>query len=99
IFCDDLLDRLHKDSATPAAVCVSILDRWRDLFNPKAGRLLSEQALVGLLAELHVLERIAGRASGAAALRLWTGPDKARADFTGSLASLDFRSFAVDRMA
>ncbi len=91
IFCDDLLDRLAEDPATPAAVCVSVLDRWRDLFNPKDGRLLGEQALVGLLAELHVLERIAGYALGTA-LRLWTGPDKARADFTGSLASLEVKA-------
>ena len=74
IFCDDLLDRLEEDPAAPAAVCVSVLDRWRDLFNPEAGRLLGEQALVGLLAELHVLERVADRAQGSA-LRLvdWTG--------------------------
>jgi Putative PD-(D/E)XK family member, (DUF4420) len=91
IFCDDLLDRLEDDSAAPAPVCLSVLERWRDLFNPEGGRLLGEQALVGLLAELHVLERIASRGP-MAALRLWTGPDKARADFTGSLASLEVKA-------
>lgn len=91
IFCDDLLDRLEDDSAGPAAVCVSVLDRWRDLFTPKGGRLLGEQALVGLLAELHVLERLADR-SLEAALRLWTGPDKARADFTGAQASIEVKA-------
>jgi hypothetical protein len=91
IFCDDLLDRLEDDSAAPAAVCVSVLDRWRDLFNPEGGRLLGDQALVGLLAELHVLERVADRAQGSA-LRLWTGPDKARADFTGVLASIEVKA-------
>ena len=82
IFCDDLLDRLEEDSAAPAPVCVSVLDRWRDLFNPEAGRLLGDQALVGLLAELHVLERVADRAQGSA-LRLWTGPDKAQGGLHG----------------
>lgn len=91
IFCDDLLDRLEADPAAPAAVCVSVLDRWRDLFNPKPGRLLGEQALVGLLAELHVLEQIAGR-DVSSALRLWTGPDRARADFTGRLAALEVKA-------
>jgi Putative PD-(D/E)XK family member, (DUF4420) len=91
IFCDDLLDRLEVDSAVPAAVCVSVLDRWRDLFNPRRGRLLGEEALVGLLTELHVLERIASHDLGSA-LRLWTGPDKARADFTGSLAALEVKA-------
>lgn len=91
IFCDDLLDRLEAEPAAPAAVCVSVLDRWRDLFSLKRGRLLGEQALVGLLAELHVLERIAGR-NPDSALRLWTGPDKARADFTGSLAALEVKA-------
>jgi len=91
IFCDDLLDRLESDSAEPAAVCVAVLDRWRDLFSPKGGRLLGEQTLVGLLAELHVLERIAERALGAA-LHLWTGPDKARADFTGVIAAIEVKA-------
>jgi hypothetical protein len=91
IFCDDLLDRIEEDSAAPAAVCVSVLDRWRDLFTPKVGRLLGEQALAGLLAELHVLERIAGRFPEAA-LHWWTGPDKARADFTGALASIEVKA-------
>jgi hypothetical protein len=91
IFCDDLLDRLAVAAAAPSAVCVSVLDRWRELFNPNRGRLLGEQALVGLLAELHVLEQIAGRDLGSA-LRLWTGPDKARADFTGSLAALEVKA-------
>ena len=91
IFCDDLLDRLEAEQAAPAAVCVSVLDRWRDLFNPKRGRLLGEQALVGLLAELHVLERIAVRELGSA-LSLWTGPDNARADFTGNRAALEVKA-------
>jgi hypothetical protein len=68
-----------------------VLDRWRDLFNPDRGRLLGEQALVGLLAELHVLERIAG-CDLDSALLLWTGPDKARADFTGSFAALEVKA-------
>ena len=91
IFCDDLLDRLEDDSVAPAPVCVSVLDRWRDLFNPEDGRLLGEHALVGLLAELHVLERVADCALGSA-LRLWTGPDKARADFTGAFASIEVKA-------
>jgi hypothetical protein len=91
IFCDDLLDHLEAEPTVPAAVCVAVLDRWRDLFSPKRGGLLSEQALVGLLAELHVLERIVG-CDPDSALLLWTGPDKARADFTGSLAALEVKA-------
>jgi len=91
IFCDDLLDRLESDSAEPAAVCTAVLDRWRDLFSPKGGRLLSDQTLVGLLAELHVLERIAERDLGSA-LHRWTGPDNARADFTGALAAIEVKA-------
>lgn len=91
IFCDDLLDRLPNDPIGPGPVCVSVLDRWRDLFNAKHGPMLGEQALVGLLAELHVLERIASR-DPVSALRLWTGPDKARADFSGTLAALEVKA-------
>jgi hypothetical protein len=91
IFCDDLLDRLPGEPAAPAAVCASELDRWRELFNPKHSRLLGEESLVGLLAELHVLEQIANRAHGAV-IRLWTGPDKARADFAGNQAALEVKA-------
>lgn len=91
IFCDDLLDRLSTNPTAPGPVCMSVLDRWRDLFNAGRGRLLGEQALVGLLAELHVLERIAGR-DQTSALSLWTGPVKARADFTGTHASLEVKA-------
>jgi hypothetical protein len=91
VFCDDLLERLSVESAPPAAVCSSVLERWRELFNPKRGALLGPEALAGLLAELHVLERVAARSPGRA-VRTWTGPDKARTDFAGTRAAVEVKA-------
>jgi len=91
VFSDDLLERLSVEDTPPAAVCSSVLERWRELFNPARGALLGSEALVGLLAELHVLEKIAAR-SPSRAVRMWTGPDKARADFTGARAAVEVKA-------
>src|SRR5262249_48865292 len=77
--------------APPAAVCSSVLERWRELFNPRRGALLGSDVLVGLLAELHVLEQIAAR-SPSRAVGTWTRPDKARADFPGSSAAIEVQA-------
>jgi hypothetical protein len=99
VFCDDLLERLAVEVAPPAAVCSAVLARWRELFNPSRGPLLGREALVGLLAELHFLEHVAER-SPARAVDLWTGPDKARADFTGARAAIEVKaSTGRDRVA
>jgi hypothetical protein len=91
VFCDDLLDRLAAETAPPAAVCSAVLARWRDLFNPRRGPLLGREALAGLLAELHFLEHVAER-SPSRAVQLWTGPNKARADFTGARAAVEVKA-------
>jgi hypothetical protein len=91
VFCDDLLERLSAESGPPAAVCSAVLERWRELFNPRRGALLGSEAVVGLLAELHVLEQLAARSPGRA-VQLWTGPDKARADFTGARAAMEVKA-------
>jgi Putative PD-(D/E)XK family member, (DUF4420) len=91
VFCDDLLERLSVEDAPPAVVCSSVLERWRELFNPKRGALLGSDALAGLLAELRVLEQVAAR-SPALAVHLWTGPDQARADFTGERAAVEVKA-------
>jgi Putative PD-(D/E)XK family member, (DUF4420) len=91
VFCDDLLEHLSVENAPPAAVCSSVLERWRELFNPQRGALLGSEALAGLLAELRVLEQVAAR-SPARAVQVWTGPDKARADFTGTRAAVEVKA-------
>lgn len=91
VFCDDLLERLSIETAPPAVVCSAVLARWRELFNPRRDPLLGSEALAGLLAELHFLEHVAAR-SPATAVQLWTGPDKARADFTGTRAAVEVKA-------
>jgi hypothetical protein len=91
VFCDEILDRLATEAAPPAAVSSAELGRWRALFNPVRGALLGPEALAGLLAELHVLEQLACRVPGQA-VSLWTGPDKARADFTGACAGIEVKA-------
>jgi hypothetical protein len=91
VFCDDLLEHLSAESAPPAAVCSAVLERWRELFNPRRDALLGSEALAGLLAELHFLEQLAARSPGRA-VHLWTGTDKARADFTGARAAVEIKA-------
>jgi hypothetical protein len=91
VFCDDLLERLSAETAPPAAVCSDVLERWRELFNPRWGALLGSEAIVGLLAELHVLEQVAAL-SPSRAVQIWTGPDMARADFTGARAAIEVKA-------
>lgn len=91
VVCDEMLDRLSQDSSTPAQACRSVLTRWRELFASAPGPLLGRAELVGLLAELHLLELLAAL-SPERALRVWTGADKARFDFTGSTVAFEVKA-------
>ncbi|GGR73194.1 hypothetical protein GCM10010169_16490 [Micromonospora fulviviridis] len=88
---DEMIGRLAGSPTQPGFVCLTVLDRWRDLLSPSDSPLLGMDALAGLLAELHLMEQVAERDPDAA-VRLWTGPDAARADFTGIGASVEVKS-------
>jgi hypothetical protein len=91
VLCDDLLARLGEDPTPPAAICTAVLERWRELLVPTRSSLLGPETLIGLLTELHFMEQIAA-VSPVQAVALWTGPDNARADFTGTHVGVEVKA-------
>lgn len=77
-----------------AEVVVACLDKWRELL--RAGGGANRPDAAGLLAEMHVVERIA-QLDPEKALSLWTGPDRAARDFTGGTGLLEVKAFSTNR--
>jgi hypothetical protein len=91
-FCDEILEALADAPDNPPATCLMILERWRDLLEPRSSRLLGANALSGLLAELHLLERIASLGGAQGVLALWMGPEGARFDFMGEGSAVEVKA-------
>jgi hypothetical protein len=87
---DDILARLSAGEKNVAAVCIAVLGRWRELLNPEAGHLLSQQALAGLFGELEQLRELC--AVDPRLVRSWTGPRGARHDFTAPGKAIEVKS-------
>ncbi|WP_380258571.1 PD-(D/E)XK motif protein [Kineococcus sp. GCM10028916] len=78
--CDDILVALTaapRGNSVP--VCVGVLDAWRSLLRPRPSEVMNRSAVLGLLAELHVLERLL--MVDPDALDRWQGPSGHRHDF------------------
>lgn len=77
---EEMLRAVGADPDRPAVVCRAVLDRWREFLGAERSPLLSEEATVGLLAELlvllNVLEHDLDRR-----LDVWAGPSGAVHDF------------------
>ena len=91
VFCDDLLERLSVENAPPAAVCSSVLERWRELFNPSAVHCSDPRRWPACSQNCMCLSR-SRRGHQSRAVRTWTGPDKARTDFTGARAAIEVKA-------
>jgi hypothetical protein len=78
----DVVARIDGGEAPHAALPKS-LEEWRDLFRAAPPGLSMEQA-VGLIGELHVLERLADSVGTGDALDAWWGPDGHPHDFYSS---------------
>jgi hypothetical protein len=92
--CDEILLNV-RETPDAAGMCVTaVLERWRELLGPASQHLLSEQALKGLLAEMHVLESLAS-VSPDLAMKLWTGVDNQRHDFTGRVSSCEVKASSL----
>lgn len=88
---DDVVAEIELDPITPGATLVRTLDKWRSLFQASDLGLLSVDAQLGLLAELHLLEQLmlSGEQN---AIALWTGPDRTRHDFVGRLWAVEVKA-------
>lgn len=74
----------------PGAVAIRVLARWQSLFRT-GGEAMGPGALAALLAELLVLERVAGR-EAAGSTTAWVGPDEARHDFRRGSHAVEVKS-------
>jgi hypothetical protein len=88
---DDMLRVLSAVPREPGRACLMTLERWRALLEPANELLLSVTAQLGLIAELHVLERLA-EVGFDAVVNLWTGPDASRHDFTGATCAIEVKA-------
>lgn len=80
----DVVARIDAGEVPHAALPRSLAE-WRDLFRAGTHGFSMEQA-VGLIGELHVLERLAGSIGQSDALAAWWGPDGHPHDFYSSAA-------------
>lgn len=92
--CDEILDLCEQTPSAAGAAVTVVLERWRELLGPASSRLLGDQELKGLLAELHVLESLVS-AAPRQAFKIWTGVDKARHDFTGLRAACEVKASSL----
>lgn len=92
--CDEIIEHCEMTPSSPALSVNVVLERWRELLGPPGRRLLTEQQLKGLLAELHVLEAVAA-VSPSRAVKLWTGVDRNRHDFTGLRTACEVKASSL----
>lgn len=83
-------DLVHAES--PALTAVESLAKWRNLFSiAGAGGLLSEPQMIGLLAELLVLESVLRR-DVSRRVELWTGHSGSQHDFRNGSDALEVKA-------
>lgn len=84
--CTDL-----ADASSAAGHVVAAVARWKRLFADASRGPLTEAQLIGLLAELHLLEKIL-EDDPARSLAVWTGPDKSQHDFRSGAAAAEVKA-------
>jgi hypothetical protein len=76
----DILNMLgSEEPPDPVAGTLGVLERWRELLRPAAGRAATRERLAGVFGELRVLERIVER-DPARRIDSWIGPTSTRHD-------------------
>jgi hypothetical protein len=90
LFADDLLRALRVNGTAPGAQCLVTLEKWRNLLEPASSQLLGREEQIGLIAELHVLERLISIGT-VAAVATWTGPDRSRHDFASGTVVVEVK--------
>jgi hypothetical protein len=97
LFCqvaDEMLEEMRHDPGQPAIACQMVLDRWRELLERGRTKLLGPEQLIGLLAELIVLDQLAVR-DPVTALARWTGPLGHRFDFVSGSNAIEVKASGV----
>jgi len=96
LLCDHLLSkvRTHSDARVAVNAVVDEIDRWRR-FMERYRRMLDTQAVIGLIGELAVLERLLGRIGKAVAIAAWRSPQDSLRDFELPDATIEVKSFST----
>ncbi|MET9429093.1 PD-(D/E)XK motif protein [Streptomyces sp. NPDC003036] len=87
--CADVLVALEADGRHPYRTTLAVVNRWRQLFSG-VPRTLTEAQEIGIAGELLVLLRLLDKDPGA--VRLWTGPEGGRHDFSDGLHAVEVKS-------
>lgn len=94
VFCDHVLKESSEKPETAALTTQSLLKHWKSLFTGTGKQQLSQEQLVGIIAELETLELLLTQYGGEAFHR-WTGPDKNRHDFCFDDRSVESKATTV----
>ena len=84
------------DATAPAETAARVIEEWRDLLRAISVPLLNRSALIGLFAELLVLERVL-EIDPRRRIDCWTGPTRGRHDFQRADVVLDVKGTTARR--
>jgi hypothetical protein len=84
------------DPTAPAQTAARVIEEWRELLRAVSIPVLDRSALIGLFAELRVLERVLGADPGCR-IDCWTGPNRGRHDFQSGGVVLDVKGSVARR--
>ena len=90
ILLSEMVNAIEQDPASPSAICVRVLARWRELLSREFTGLLGDEALCGLFGELWHLRELVRREP--TSLRLWEGPQGGRHDFVRGASALEIKT-------
>ena len=81
--CETLIAALDgvEDPAAALGICLIQLKRWKMFLSGKNPRLLSNEEVRGLFAELRFLEALMSNLGAPEAIEAWCGPDRIQQDF------------------
>lgn len=95
LLADSVVERMLSRDERAHTALLGALHDWQELFRP--ARSLSEDAARGLFGELSVLAMLAER-NPVYAVECWTGPDKAKHDFSTPNGDIEVKSSKRDAL-
>lgn len=87
---EDIIDAAIGTPDQPATACRRVLDRWREFLESEPSPVLSEERLIGLIAELLILREVLQHDPNRR-LDVWTGPTGAVHDFRRGVNAVDVK--------
>ena len=91
IVADEMLEEISETPHQAPLACRMVLDRWRELMERPRSSVLGSEALLGLFAELLILDELSQRVPGRA-ISYWLGPTGHRFDFLAGSHALEVKA-------